>query len=560
MPNVTGYVYYDPTRTGTPGTGLKNVPVALYNSVSGIGAVALTDSTGAYLFTNVPAGNYNVIECWGTAGSVTPINFGTTATAMVQPTEKEPPLSIVTVPVPPLADALCALNPNLQKIIVTTSNIGNILFFDAPVGDKPLVFTGVNFIGPNLITVADNGTWGTNPGGTPIMTISPTDPYPGVSPGFVYVNSATPSDGKFSVMNTRTVTTYPWWPVSDHTSMIETGRVLTVNGANKGSIIFKQAVTVLPNTDYALTAWIMNLINQTSGYVNPMLALSVKDSNNNQIFYQAVNSIDAQNVPIWYQNGFLFNTLSNSSITVEILSEGEAAVGNDYLIDDVALYQVELQHLLTIKKTATPAVIHAGTDVTITVIVKNNSSISTLNDVIFKDILDPTLVFTPGSVTVNGSGTGYATANPNVGFSIGNMAPNAVNTVVFHAVATAGGSPVKNVATGSYPAFLSANGDKILETTNSNPVFLRRPKYNFGQASTDIVESIALQETGISHILNAEGEKIQAMLAMPNVTATQLLAVNASVENMIDSITELECVMKKKIKLVKNQVVGYKII
>ncbi|MEG2454039.1 MAG: hypothetical protein RSB20_04155, partial [Clostridia bacterium] len=534
-------------------------PVALYDTTTGKGAVALTDATGAYLFTNVPAGNYSVIECWGTAGLPSPIDFGATQVAMSQPKEAEPPLSIVTVPVPVLADKLCAINPNLQKIVVTTTNVGNILFFDAAVGNKPLTFTGVNFIGSNLITVADNGTWGANAPGTPIMTIPATDPYPGVSPGFVYVNSATPTDGKFTVMNTRATTAYPWWQLSDHTTMLETGRMLTVNGANPGSVVFKQTVSVLPNKKYALTAWILNLINQTSGNVDPQLALSVLDSNNNQIFYQAVNQIDAKNVPIWYQNGFLFDTLGNSNITVEILSEGPAAVGNDYLIDDVALYQVEIQNLLTIKKSATPAVIFNGTTVTFSVDVTNNSSTDTLSNVIFKDVLDPTLSFVAGSVTVNGSGTGFGTADPNLGFTLGAMSPNSTKTVQFKAVSTAAdASPVKNIASGNYPAFLSANGDIITNTVNSNPVFLRRPLYNFGQSSTDLVQSIALQQTALSHILNAEGEKIQAMLAVQGVTPTQLLAVNDSVQKMVDSVSQLECIMKQKIKIVQNQVVGYK--
>ena len=37
------------------------------------------------------------------------------------------------------------------------------------------------------------------------------------------------------------------------------------------------------------------------------------------------------------------------------------------------------------------------------------------------------------------------------------------------------------------------------------------------QAITDIIESVALEETALSHILNAEGEKIQKMVAMPDL-------------------------------------------
>ncbi|MEG1945592.1 MAG: hypothetical protein RR139_00725 [Lachnospiraceae bacterium] len=556
MANISGFVYYDPTFSSVPGTGIPNVPVALYNPGSGMGAVALTDAAGAYMFTNVPAGSYNLIESWGTAGAATPVNFAS-ATAMAQPPEVEPPLSAVPAIPPALADKLNALSPNLLKLVVASTNLTGQNFYDAPVGNKPLTFSGVTFQGGNLITAAANGTWGTYPAGQVINSTLPLDPYPGVTPGFTYSTSTVPSDGFYTIMNTRGVSRFPWWAVSDHTSMIETGRYILVNGSNPGSAIFTQPVAVTPNSEYALTAWILNLIN-TAGYANPSLALQVLDGSGNQIFFKTVNSIAATTIPVWYQNGFLFNTGANSNITVRILSQGPAANGNDYLIDDVQLYKVTIQNLLTLKKTATPAVIHPGDDVTITVTVTNNSSTSTANPVTFQDILDPSLTFVGGSVTVDTIPNGAA--NPNTGFSLNAMPPLSTHTVVFHATAGAGASPVKNVATGSYPIITSSNGDTVLNTIPSNPVFLRRPRYNFRQASNDLAESVAYEQTALSHILNAEGEKIQAMLAEPHVTPTQLLEVNTSVQDMVDSVSNLECILKQKLKTVQNQLVGYKII
>ncbi|MEG1755115.1 MAG: hypothetical protein RR297_03155 [Clostridia bacterium] len=560
MPNISGFVYYDPTFASVPGTGIPNVPVALYNIGTGRGAVALTNAAGAYLFTNVPAGNYAIIETWGTAGSPTPIDFTAINVPMVEPPEIEPPLSAVPAVVPALADLLNALSPNFLKVMMAATNLTNQNFYDAPIGNKPLAFSGITFAGSNLITAATNGTWGTFPAGQAVMTTNPTDPYPGVTPGFTYIASPVPIDGQFTVMNTRTFSYYPWWPVSDHTSRVETGRYLVINGANPGSVVFTQPVTVLPNTQYVLTSWILNLIDMTVGFVDPQLALQVLGSDGSVIYLQQVNQITGKNVPIWYQDGFLFNTGSYHSITVQIINKGPAAHGNDYLIDDVALYQVQIQNLLTIRKTAAPAVIYAGSDVTFTAVIVNNSAVSTLASVFFKDVLDPTLVFTPGSITVNGSGVGYGAADPTVGFSVGNIAPGATITVVFHAVATAGPSPVKNVATGTYPILVSGNGDVVTHTVPSNPVFLRRPLHDFGQQSTDLAESTAYEQAALAHILNAEGEKIQQMLTIPGVTPAQLLAVNASVQNIVDSVGSLECIMKQKLQSVKNQLVGYKTI
>jgi len=37
------------------------------------------------------------------------------------------------------------------------------------------------------------------------------------------------------------------------------------------------------------------------------------------------------------------------------------------------------------------------------------------------------------------------------------------------------------------------------------------------QAITDLIQSVALQETALSHLLNAEGEKMQAIIGMPDI-------------------------------------------
>ena len=67
------------------------------------------------------------------------------------------------------------------------------------------------------------------------------------------------------------------------------------------------------------------------------------------------------------------------------------------------------------------------------------------------------------------------------------------------------------------------------------------------QAVTDIIESVALQETALSHILNAEGEKIQKVVAMSDVTPEVLMAVNKSVESMVGAVSRLEMILQSKL-------------
>ena len=72
------------------------------------------------------------------------------------------------------------------------------------------------------------------------------------------------------------------------------------------------------------------------------------------------------------------------------------------------------------------------------------------------------------------------------------------------------------------------------------------------QTITDIIQSVALEETALSHILNAEGEKIQRVVAMENATTEILLETNKSVEAMVNSISNLEMILKDKIDLFKD--------
>lgn len=73
------------------------------------------------------------------------------------------------------------------------------------------------------------------------------------------------------------------------------------------------------------------------------------------------------------------------------------------------------------------------------------------------------------------------------------------------------------------------------------------------QAITDLIQSIALEETGLSHIINAEGEKIQAALVLKGVTTKDLLDVNKSVECTINAISKLELVLQSKLEIFKNE-------
>ncbi|MEG2311468.1 MAG: hypothetical protein RSB72_02080, partial [Bacilli bacterium] len=57
-----------------------------------------------------------------------------------------------------------------------------------------------------------------------------------------------------------------------------------------------------------------------------------------------------------------------------------------------------------------------------------------------------------------------------------------------------------------------------------------------GESIGNIIESIAYEESGIAHILNAESEKLNSIINMPNINFEQLIAANKSVKNTVDNV------------------------
>ena len=82
---------------------------------------------------------------------------------------------------------------------------------------------------------------------------------------------------------------------------------------------------------------------------------------------------------------------------------------------------------------------------------------------------------------------------------------------------------------------------------------IERPKNSVDrdQAIADIIESIALEETGLAHIINAEGEKIQRALEIADNT-NDLIDVNKSVKDTIVNIIKMQMLLQFKLEEVSK--------
>jgi len=63
-----------------------------------------------------------------------------------------------------------------------------------------------------------------------------------------------------------------------------------------------------------------------------------------------------------------------------------------------------------------------------------------------------------------------------------------------------------------------------------------------------IMASIALQEAAIAHVLNAEGEKIQAVVGLADASVEDLQGINESVGDLVDNVSSLAGEIQRKLR------------
>lgn len=76
---------------------------------------------------------------------------------------------------------------------------------------------------------------------------------------------------------------------------------------------------------------------------------------------------------------------------------------------------------------------------------------------------------------------------------------------------------------------------------------IRSSNVSRSQAITDILQSIALEEAALAHILNVEGEKLQCAVAMECITAEKLIEVNETVRSTMEAAAKFEQALQAKL-------------
>lgn len=76
------------------------------------------------------------------------------------------------------------------------------------------------------------------------------------------------------------------------------------------------------------------------------------------------------------------------------------------------------------------------------------------------------------------------------------------------------------------------------------------PEIDFEMAVSNLIASIALEEAGLAHILNAEGMKLQHVIAREDINFQTLLEVNESVTETVSGIAEIEDGLQRKLSAI----------
>ena len=439
-------------------TPMPNVTIALqiqgdkniYGEVTETGIVVKTDINGRFTFINVPSNNsYRVVEAGQYLGEISSTGDWNDSKE-ISITPIDPYISQVTN-APSDSNRICSISPNTVFIDTLTEDIDNISFIDVFVNDIPLSLGKYVITGSNLFTGADNGTFGNLPNGTPVQTSPASNPYSGFGESFQYVqyehNPATqtsdpnlacqndepgelctcthggyptcpPYNGQYSLSNTIANSNFcgwstgGWFNVSDHKSGDETSSMLIVNGAYPGEFIFKSDVTLKENTNYFFSAWICNIDLFPSAALPKLRVEITEEGSSTPIFNDnLIGNFKVTKIPTWNQIGTILNSGTSvidgknnldtkTTITISFISEGAAATGNDFIIDDITLYELIESPITNLKKSVDKYVAKPG-DILLYTITFENTSNTEITNLYFYDEIPANTTYVANSLTVN---------------------------------------------------------------------------------------------------------------------------------------------------------------
>ncbi|MEG2457772.1 MAG: hypothetical protein RSB41_02655 [Bacilli bacterium] len=209
----------------------------------------------------------------------------------------------------------------------------------------------------------------------------------------------------------------------------------------------------------------------------------------------------------------------------------------------------------TTTKSSDKDIAYIGDEIKYNINVTNTGN-TPMDSVIISDVIPNGTVYIPGSLVVSAP----YTADITTGVTLTNpILPGQNVTLSFSVkvVSIPNPNPIKNKAITNFKYTLNpGNPDSESGTSTSNIASTIVFRNNYLQEINDLIQSVALEEAALGNIANQEGAKIQAALAIQNITTEELMCINKSVQDMLDSINTLNSILKQKLNIVNCQISG----
>ncbi len=152
----------------------------------------------------------------------------------------------------------------------------------------------------------------------------------GFSSEYVYTPTATFNQGYYGIMPTPRDFNANFADCADHTGV--SGLMMVVDGSTvRGEEVWCQTIDVEPNTNYAFSAWFANLISQNPG----RLQFSINGALLGAPLDVGFALCD------WQQFFEVWNSGSATQARLCITNQNTEPNGNDFVLDDIAFFQVE---------------------------------------------------------------------------------------------------------------------------------------------------------------------------------------------------------------------------
>lgn len=210
---------------------------------------------------------------------------------------------------------------------------------------------------------------------------------------------------------------------------------------------------------------------------------------------------------------------------------------------------------LVSKKVSDKAIAYLGDIITYQVAITNTGNVPA-DQVILTDPIANGTTYVAGSLAANVAFTGSPLTTIHLTNSI---APGQTVSLSYQVKVTSipNPNPIANTMQAAFTYTVNPlSPDGVTGYSSSNTVNTVVFRNNYSQEISDLIHSIALQEAAIGNIANAEGAKIQRMIAM-GASPNELLCLNKSVSDMLEAIGTLESILKQKLNVVDCQIVPH---